>query len=109
MDRPEFFFFFSKSKRSLRLNGIVSKETKFVYVVSQLEPKHVENIWGIITSNSATRYSESKTRLLDLFKESERSQIKKLITGNDLGNLKPNQLLKKLKFGNRCVTRRHTI
>ena len=49
---------------------------------------------------SATKYLEFKTRLLDLFKESENTRIKKLISGIDLGNLKPSQLLQKLKSGN---------
>ena len=39
-----------------------------------------------------------------IFKESENPRIKKLITGIDLGNIKPSQLLQKLKSGNGCVT-----
>ena len=54
-----------------------SEEINFNYLVSQLEPKYVENIWDIVTSNSATKYSEPKTTLLYLFKESERTRIKK--------------------------------
>ena len=59
-----------------KINGIVSEETKFNYLASQLEPKYVENIWDIVTSNSSTKYSESKTRLLNLFKETESTRIK---------------------------------
>ena len=55
---------------------MVSEETKFNYLISQTETKYVENIWDIVTSNSATKYPESKTRLLDLFKEGENIQIK---------------------------------
>lgn len=95
MDRPEIWFF--QVEAQFKISGIVAEETKFNYLVSQLEPKYVENIWDIVTSNSATKYSESKTRLLELFKESESTRIKKLITGIDLGNLKPSQLLQKLK------------
>ena len=92
-----------------KINGIVSKEIKFNCLVSQLKTKCVENMSDIVTSNSATKYSESKTRLLDLIKESEITRIKKFITVIDLGNIKPNQLLKKIKSGNRCVTSRHRI
>ncbi|XP_035211021.1 uncharacterized protein LOC118185286 [Stegodyphus dumicola] len=95
LDRPEIWFF--QVEAQFKIIGIISEETKFNYLVSQLEPKHVENIWDIITSTSATKYAESKTRLLDLFKESESTRIKKLLTGIDLGNLKPSQLLQKLK------------
>ena len=55
-------------------------------LVQQLEPKFIQNMWDTLTSNSITKYSKSKT-LLDLFNEIESSQIKKLITGIDLGNL----------------------
>ena len=69
MDHTEIWFF--QDEAQFKINGIVSEEIKFNYLVSQLEPKYVENIWDIVTSNSATKYSESKTTLLDLFKESE--------------------------------------
>ena len=94
MDGLEICFFKSKL-----INEIVSQETKFNYLVSQLKPKY-----------SATKYSESKTWFLDLFKESESTRIKKKnTTVIDLGNLKPSQLLQKLKSGNRCVNSRHRI
>ena len=70
---------FVQGEVQFKINGIVSEEIKFKYLVSHLEPKYVENIWDIVTSNSATKYSESKTRLLDLFKESESTRIKNLL------------------------------
>ena len=73
MDSLEILFFVAQ----FNINGIVSEETKFSYLVSQLEPKYVENIWDIVTTNSVTRHSESKTTLLDLFKESVSIRIKK--------------------------------
>ena len=91
-------------------NRIISGETKSNYLVSQLEPKYVENIWDMVASYSVTKYSESKARLLDFFKGSERSGIKKKnINEIDLGNLKPNQLLQKLKSGNSCVTNKLNV
>ena len=104
MDHPEIWLF--QGKMQFKINWIVWEETKFNYLVSQLEPKYVENIWNIITNNSARNYSEFKTRLLDLFKESKNTRIKKLINGIDLNNLKPNQLPQKLRSGNRCVINR---
>ena len=65
-----------------KTNGIVSEETKFSYFVSQLEPKYVENIGDIVTSYSASKYSEFKTKLPDLFKESESIRIKKTYLWN---------------------------
>ena len=61
MDRSEIYLFF-QVKAQFKINGIVSEETKFNYLVSQLEPKYVENIWDTVTSNSATKCSESKAK-----------------------------------------------
>ena len=83
----------SQVEAQFKINGTVSEETKFSYLISQLEPKYVENIWDIVTSYSSTKYSEFKTTLLDLFKESESSGIKKIFNGIDLGNLEPSELL----------------
>ncbi|GFX53238.1 uncharacterized protein TNCV_362321 [Trichonephila clavipes] len=74
-----------------------SVRDKFHYLVLQLEPKYVENIWDIVNSKSDTKYTDSKNRLLSLFKESENLRIKRLLTGIELGDMKPSQLLQKLK------------
>ena len=52
MDCPDFF----QVEAQFKINRIVSGETKFNYLVSQLEPKYVENNWYIVTSNSITKY-----------------------------------------------------
>ena len=62
-----FFFFFFQVGAQFKINGIFSGENKFKFLVSQLEHKYVENIRDIVTNNSTTKYSESKTRPLDLF------------------------------------------
>ncbi|GFW02740.1 transposon Ty3-I Gag-Pol polyprotein [Trichonephila clavipes] len=82
---------------SVQISRISLEETKFHYLVSQLEPKYVENIWDIVNSKSDTKYTDSKNRLLSLFKESENLRIKRLLTGIELGDMKPSQLLQKLK------------
>ncbi|GFR30330.1 uncharacterized protein TNCT_701161 [Trichonephila clavata] len=43
------------------------------------------------------KYADSKNRLLSLFKESENFRIKRLLTGIELGDIEPSQLLQKLK------------
>ncbi|GFS89866.1 peptidase A2 domain-containing protein [Trichonephila clavipes] len=85
------------SRGSVQISRISLEETKFHYLVSQLEPKYVENIWDIVNSKSDTKYTDSKNRLLSLFKESENLRIKRLLTGIELGDMKPSQLLQKLK------------
>ncbi|GFX96742.1 uncharacterized protein TNCV_1647771 [Trichonephila clavipes] len=94
-DRPEIWFY--QVEAQFQISRISLEETKFHYLVSQLEPKYVENIWDIVNSKSATKYTDSKNRLLSLFKESENLRIKRLLTGIELGDMKPSQLLQKLK------------
>ncbi|GBL79712.1 hypothetical protein AVEN_116358-1 [Araneus ventricosus] len=95
IDKQEIWFY--QVEAQFKISGITAEETKFNYLISQLDPKFVENVWDIIRSDSQTKYMDSKTRLLNLFKESENARIQRLITGIDLGDLKPSQLLQKLR------------
>ncbi|XP_035212313.1 uncharacterized protein LOC118186337 [Stegodyphus dumicola] len=61
---------------------------------SKLEAK---NIWDIIRDDTPNKYSAAKERLLSTFKESENKRIKRLLTGLELGDLKPSQLLRKMR------------
>ncbi|GFT77220.1 peptidase A2 domain-containing protein [Trichonephila clavipes] len=81
-DRPEIWFY--QVEAQFQISRISLEETKFHYLVSQLEPKYVENIWDIVNSKSDTKYTDSKNRLLSLFKESENLRIKRLLTGIEL-------------------------
>ena len=78
------------------INGITVEGTKFNYLISQLEPKCIEDIWDLISyKNANNNYSLTKERLLSVFKESENKRINRLVTGIELGDMKPSQLLQK--------------
>ncbi|GFR27780.1 retrovirus-related Pol polyprotein from transposon 17.6, partial [Trichonephila clavata] len=94
-EKPEIWFFQVEAQFSIA--NINQEETKFNYLVAQLDPKFIENIWDIIQSNEKNKYSCAKSRLLSTFKESEEKSIKKLLTGISLGDMKPSQLLRKMK------------
>lgn len=57
----------------------------------------MENVWDIIQSAEPNKYSLAKQRLLSTFKESENRQIKRLISEVELGDMKPSQLLRKMR------------
>ncbi|GBO35997.1 Transposon Ty3-I Gag-Pol polyprotein, partial [Araneus ventricosus] len=95
IDKPEIWFY--QVEAQFKISDITAEETKFNYLISQLDPKFVENVWDIIRSDSQTKYTDSKTILLNLFKDSENARIQRLITGIDLDDLKPSQLLQKLR------------
>ncbi|GFQ93684.1 transposon Tf2-6 polyprotein [Trichonephila clavata] len=94
-EKPEIWFFQVEAQFSIA--NINQEETKFNYLVAQLDPKFIENIWDIIQSDEKNKYSCAKSRLLSTFKESEEKSIKKLLTGISLGDMKPSQLLRKRK------------
>ncbi|GFX67756.1 transposon Tf2-6 polyprotein [Trichonephila clavipes] len=93
-EKPEICFFQVEAQFSIA--NIKQEETKFNYFVAQLGTKFIENIWDIIQSDEK-KYSCAKNRLLSIFKDSEEKCIKKLLTGISLGDMKPSQLLRKMK------------
>ncbi|GFR10163.1 uncharacterized protein TNCT_208121 [Trichonephila clavata] len=65
--------------------------------VFQLEPRFLENVWDIIKDPENTaKYSTVKDRLLLTFQESENVRIERLLTGLELGDMLPSQLLRKM-------------
>lgn len=94
-EKPEIWFFQVEAQFSIC--GIVAEETKFNYLVSQLEPKFVESLWDIISDDSRTKYTAAKERLLNTFRESENKRLQRLLTGLDLGDMKPSQLLQRMR------------
>ncbi|UYV63473.1 hypothetical protein LAZ67_2004165 [Cordylochernes scorpioides] len=95
IERPDIWF--HQVEAQFLINNIKTENTKFNYLIAQLEPKYVENLWDIITSKEINKYSEAKERLLGIFEDGELKRIRKLLSGIELGDLKPSQLLQKLK------------
>lgn len=95
VDRPEMWFY--QVEAQFKISGITSEDTKFNYLIAQLEPRFVENIWDIVKDASTTKYSLAKDRLLKTFQESENKKIKLLISGLELGDWTPSQLLRKMR------------
>ncbi|GFU55873.1 uncharacterized protein TNCV_2255631 [Trichonephila clavipes] len=68
----------------------------FSYLVAQLEPRVLEDIWDIVKDPNPNKHSAAKERLLKIFVESENKKIKRLLTGIELGDMLPSQLLRKM-------------
>lgn len=95
-EKPEVWFY--QVEAQFEITGITVESTKFNYLVAQLEPKYVENIWDLVSDKTITdKYTAAKGRLLSLFKESENKRIKRFVTGIELGDRKPSQLLQKMR------------
>lgn len=95
IEKPEMWFFTVEAQ--FKISGITAEETRFNYLVSQLDPEFLENIWDIVQSSDPNKYSAAKERLLGTFRESEAKRIQRLLTGLELGDMKPSQLLRKMR------------
>lgn len=94
-EKPEIWFV--QAEAQFQLSNISKEATRFNYLMAQLDLKTVENIWDLVDSNHPDKYSRAKQRLLGIYKESSEKQIKKLIGEVQLGDLKPSQLLRKMR------------
>lgn len=95
VDRPEMWFY--QVEAQFAISKVTCEQTMFNYLVAQLEPRFMESIWDIIKDTSINKYTAAKERLLNTFKESDNNRIKRLLTGLELGDMKPSQLLLKMK------------
>ncbi|GBM54004.1 hypothetical protein AVEN_228757-1 [Araneus ventricosus] len=77
-EKPEILFFQVEAQFSIA--NITQDQTKFNYLIAQLEPKVVENIWNIIQSERNDKYVAEKE---STFKESEEKKARQL-DGNKL-------------------------
>lgn len=94
-EKPEIWF--AQVEAQFELSYITKEQTKFNYLLANLEQNVVENIWDLVGDKSSRKYSIAKERLLSIFKTSEDRKINNLISELELGDLKPSQLLRKMR------------
>lgn len=102
--REEPGIWFLQVESSFNLSGITQDSTKYEYLLSHLEPSILFVVKDIVVNPPATgKYSAMKTRIIKHFAESDEGQLKKLLSGLELGDQKPSHLLHKMKSlaGNR--------
>ncbi|GFX56273.1 hypothetical protein TNCV_2242071 [Trichonephila clavipes] len=94
-DKPEIWFY--QVEAQFKICRITSEETMFSYLVAQLEPRVLDDIWDIVKDPNPNKYSAAKERLFKIFVESENKKIKRLLTGIQLGDMLRSQLLRKMR------------
>ncbi|XP_037927974.1 uncharacterized protein LOC119662429 [Teleopsis dalmanni] len=95
-EHPDLFFL--QMEAQFRNAGITKDDTMFDHVVASLEPKYLECIVDVIRDPpKVLKYETLKKRLIYEFTESEHKRLRKLLTELELGDMKPTQLLKKMK------------
>lgn len=76
----------------------IGDEQKFRYVLSVLQQTDVQQVGDILLNPPPSeKYAALKTRLLSVYQESESKQLQKLLSGQELGDQKPSQLLRKMR------------
>ncbi|GFV25498.1 uncharacterized protein TNCV_1147681 [Trichonephila clavipes] len=93
-DKPEIWFY--QVEAQFKICRITSERTMFSHLVAQLEQRVLENIWDIVKDPNSNTYSAAKELLLKIFVESKNKKIKRLLTGIELGDMLPSQLLRKM-------------
>lgn len=94
-EKPEMWFVTIEAQ--FKIARITCDETKFSYLIAQLDPELMENIWDIIQNNTPNKYATAKDRLLSTFKKNKNLRIKRLLTHTELRDLKCSQLLRKMQ------------
>ncbi|KAL0860717.1 hypothetical protein ABMA27_010054 [Loxostege sticticalis] len=88
---------FAQVESQFVLSGIAKDDTKFYYLVAQLDHQYAKEVKDIITSPPATdKYEKLKTELIKRLSASQEKRIKQLLVHEDLGDRKPSQFLRHL-------------
>lgn len=86
--RLEYWFNFSK---------VESEKAKFALIVSQIDNPMVTNLDELLNPDNEKPYSLAKAKIISIFEQTTSSKINKLLSGCQLGDLKPSQLLAEMK------------
>lgn len=95
-DDPQLWF--AQLEGQFVLSNITTDNTKFYYVLAQLEPQHAAQVRDLIVSPPATgRYEKLKAELIKRLSASQERKIKQLLMHEELGDRKPTQFLRHLQ------------
>lgn len=95
-EQPDIYFIQMESQFAVA--GIKVDETMYHHVISSLEPQYLVQVADIIRNPPPKgKYNAIKTSLIAEYTDSDHRKLRKLIKEIELGDLKPSQLLKRMK------------
>lgn len=87
------------------ISGISRDDTKFQYVIANMDSNflpHVSDILESLPSDGTSKYQAIKDRLIGTFSESQESKLRRLLKSDQLGDQKPThfiQIMRNLASG----------
>jgi hypothetical protein len=95
-DRPSLWF--AQADSQFFISNITNDETKFHYVISQLDTRYAAEVEYIISNPPATdKYITLRTKLVERLSASEEQRVRQLISDEELGERRPSQFLRHLR------------
>ncbi|XP_036144942.1 uncharacterized protein LOC118646355 [Monomorium pharaonis] len=95
-DEPELWF--AQLERQFTLGRITSDETKYAYVLAQVDTKQAKEIKDLITQPpEKNKYESIKKALIQRLSISQEQQIRQLLEHEEMGDRRPSQFLRHLQ------------
>lgn len=89
---------FNGLEAQFNLNRITKDETKYSFVISQLDEKNMEEVEDIITNPPDTnKYENLKAELIKRLSDSDGTRVRKLLESEEIGDRTPSQFWRHLK------------